>query len=122
MKKKKKKGKHLDEQPNRQEAERRKFNHIFQEAYWARKNTDIVFSVMADGRIVTQKHLHMSVITQLSYGNKPSGCLNSTLIVQELAVKVCYLSFKILTQGHRNLSKLYTCIAPITCKQNFLQD
>lgn len=36
---------YLDEQPNGQEAEKRKFNHIFQEAYWARKNTDMVFSI-----------------------------------------------------------------------------
>jgi len=32
-KKEKKKEKHLDEQPNGQETERRKFNHIFQEAF-----------------------------------------------------------------------------------------
>lgn len=47
-KKEKKKGHNLDEQPNGQEAERRKFNQVFLEAYRARKNTDMVFFIMAE--------------------------------------------------------------------------
>lgn len=47
-KKEKKKGHNLDEQPNGQEAERRKFNQVFLEAYGARKNTDMVFFIMAE--------------------------------------------------------------------------
>lgn len=51
----------------------------------------LLYDWAVDGGIVTQKHLNMSIITQLSDGNKPSGCLTSTLIEQELAVKLSYL-------------------------------
>lgn len=44
----KKKGKLLDEQFNGKETEGRKFNQVFQEAYWARKNTDMVFYIMIE--------------------------------------------------------------------------
>jgi len=47
----------------------------------------------------------MNITTQLSDGNKLTGCLTFTLIEYELAVKVSYLSFKILARGYRIICK-----------------